>query len=125
MTCDEIEALRLGLLNVLGTEDDAVRRHAEEELGDALDGNGPIAAMADADSVAALRRHLDAALVDLEEEAAALDDDDPASDYVRGRVVAVRNAERSLARFAEGGESLLSDLGDAHHTLHETFPVEE
>ena len=124
MSCDEIEALRLGLLNVLGTEDDAVRRHAEE-LGDALDGGGPIAAMADADSLAALRRHLDAALVDLEEEAAATDDDDPAYDYVRGRVVAVRDAERSLARFAEGGESLLSDLGDAHHTLHETFPVEE
>ncbi|MUW15951.1 DUF3209 family protein, partial [Halorubrum sp. CBA1125] len=28
MSCDEIEALRLGLLNVLGTGDDAVRQHA-------------------------------------------------------------------------------------------------
>jgi len=65
MSCDEIEALRLGLMNCLGTTDDAVRRHAEQELGDALDGDTPIAALAAADSLAELRRHLDAALVDL------------------------------------------------------------
>ena len=125
MSCDEIEALRLGLLNVLGTGDDAVRQHAVRELGDALDGDTPIAAMAHADSIAELRRHLDAALIDLEEEAAGLDPDDPAYDYTRGRLVAVRDAERSLARFAAGGEALLSDLGDTHHTLHDAFPVEE
>ena len=125
MSCDEIEALRLGLMNVLGTEDDAVRQHAEKELGDALDGSGPIAALASAESLAGLQRHLDAALVDLEEEVAAMDADDPEYDYTRGRVVAVRDAERSLARLVDGGESFLSDLGDTHHTLHETFPVDE
>ncbi len=125
MSCDEIEAMRLGLMSVLGTEDDAVRRHAERELGDALDEGGPIAAMADAESVAALRRHLDAALVDLEAEVASMDDDDAEYDYARGRLVAVRDAERSLARLADAGETLLSDLGDTHHTLHETFPVDE
>ena len=125
MSCDEIEALRLGLLNVLGTADESARQHAEQELGDALDGNGPIAALAGAESLAALRRHLDAALVDLESEVAAVDADDPRSDYLRGRLVAVRDAERSVARLAENGESLLEDLGDSHQTLHETFPVEE
>jgi len=124
MSCDELEALRLGLMNVLGTEDRSVRQHAEQELGDALEGSGPVPAMADADSLAELRRHLDAALVDLEQEVAGLDADDPAYDYTRGRLVAVRDAERSLARLADGGESLLSDLGDTHHTLHEAFPVD-
>ena len=125
MSCDEIEALRLGLMNVLGTEDDAVRQHAEQELGDALDGDGPIAAMAKADSFAGLQRHLDAALVDLEEEVAAADPDSPEIGYLRGRLVAVRDAERSLARIADSGETLLSDLGDSHHTLHEAFPTDE
>lgn len=125
MSCDEIEALRLGLLNVLGTADESARQHAEQELGDALDGDGPIAALAGAESLAALQRHLDAALVDLESEVAAVDADDPRSDYLRGRLVAVRDAERSVARLAENGESLLEDLGDSHQTLHETFPVEE
>ncbi|GAB6877992.1 DUF3209 family protein [Halorubrum gandharaense] len=125
MSCDEIEALRLGLMNVLGTEDESVRQHAEQELGDALDGDGPIAALANAESLAGLQRHLDAALVDLEEEVAAMDAEDPEYDYTRGRVVAVRDAERSLARLVDGGESFLSDLGDTHHTLHETFPVDE
>lgn len=125
MSCDEIEALRLGLMNVLGTDDESVRRHAEDELGDALEGDGPVAALADADSVTELRRHLDSALVELEEEVAATDADDPDAGYVRGRLLAVRDAERSLARLADSGESFLSDLGDAHHALHETFPTDE
>ncbi|WP_144920912.1 DUF3209 family protein [Halorubrum salsamenti] len=125
MSCDEIEALRLGLMNTLGTSDDAVRRHAEQELGDKLDEDTPIAALAAAESVAELQRHLDAALVDLEETVAALDTDDPEYAYTRGRLVAVRDAERSLARLADSGESFLADLGDSHHTLHEVFPTEE
>lgn len=124
MSCDEIEALRLGLMNTLGTTDEAVQRHAEQELGDALDGNTPIAALAGAESVVELQRHLDAALVELEEELAALDPDSPAYGYTRGRLVAVRDAERALARFADTGESFLDDLGKSHHTLHEVFPVE-
>ena len=32
MSCYEIEALRLGLMNVLGTEDRSAREHAEKEL---------------------------------------------------------------------------------------------
>ncbi|MDB2283317.1 DUF3209 family protein [Halorubrum ezzemoulense] len=124
MSCDEIEALRLGLMNTLGNSDDAVRRHAEQELGDKLDGDTPIAALAAAESLTELQRHLDAALVDLEETVAALDADDPEYAYTRGRLVAVRDAERSLARLADSGESLLNDLGDSHHTLHEVFPTE-
>ncbi|ELZ43446.1 hypothetical protein C464_17007 [Halorubrum coriense DSM 10284] len=125
MSCDEIEALRLGLMNTLGTSDDAVRRHAEQELGDKLNEDTPIAALAGAESVAELQRHLDATLVGLEEEVATLDSDDPEYAYTRGRLVAVRDAERSLARLADAGESFLDDLGDSHHTLHEVFPTEE
>ena len=123
MTCHEIEALRLGLMNTLGVGDDATRKHARDELGD--DPEPHIEALADADSLAACRRHLDTALVELEEEVAAADPDSQAYDYLRGRLVAVRDAEGALERLLTHGEGVLQDLGDAHETLHEAFPTDE
>ncbi len=123
MSCYEIEALRLGLLNVLGTEDAAARKHAEAELEGHL--TGPIGALAEADTLAGIERHLDAALVDLEEEVAATPSDDPEYNYLRGRLVAVRDAERAVRRITAQGQSVLDGIGEAHHMLHETFPVED
>jgi hypothetical protein len=123
MTCHEIEALRLGLMNSLGVSDDAARKHARDELGD--DPEPHIEALADAESLAACARHLDTALVELEAEVAAADEDAPDHDYLRGRLVAVRDAEAALDRLREHGEGVLTDLGDAHHALHETFPADE
>ena len=123
MSCHEIEALRLGLMNVLGVGDESTRQHAEQELEGHLD--GPIEGLAHAESLAELQRHLDAALVDLEEEVAAMDADDPEYDYTRGRLLEVRNAERAVERLSVQGESIVDGLGEAHDTLHETFPVED
>lgn len=123
MTCHEIEALRLGLMNVLGTEDRSVREHARRELGD--DPPAPVAALAAAETLDGVQRHLDAALVDLEERVAAADHESGEYDYLRGRLVAVRDAERAVRRFTAQGESVLAGLGDAHDTLHETFPADE
>ena len=123
MACAELEALRLGLMNVLGTEDESVRTHAEQELDGSL--TGPIEALAEAETLAEIQRHLDAALVDLEEEIAETDADSDKYDYLRGRLVAVRDAERSINRLTDQGESLLDGLGEAHHLLHEAFPIED
>ncbi|MGB9954673.1 DUF3209 family protein, partial [Haloarcula marismortui] len=65
------------------------------------------------------------ALVDLEEEIAATDEDDPEYDYLRGRLVAVRDAERAVSRITMQGEDVLAGLGEAHDVLHEAFPVDE
>ncbi|OAQ53562.1 hypothetical protein HTG_04720 [Natrinema mahii] len=123
MSCHEIEALRLGLMNVLGVGDDSTRDHAKKELEGHLE--GPIEGLAEAESLTEIERHLDAALVDLEEEVAALDSEDPEFDYTRGRLLEVRNAERAIQRLRTQGSSIVDGLGDAHDTLHETFPVEE
>ncbi|ELY96428.1 DUF3209 family protein [Natrialba taiwanensis] len=120
MSCYEIEALKLGLMNVLGSEDRSAREHAEADLEGHLE--GPIEALAEAESLSAIERHLDAALVDLEEEIAAMDPDDPEYDYTRGRLLAVRDAERAVHRLTAQGQSILDGLGDAHDLLHETFP---
>jgi hypothetical protein len=123
MSCYEIEALRLGLMNVLGTEDRSAREHAKQELEGHLD--GPIDGLANADTLSAIQRHLDAAIVDLEEDIATMDDDDPEYDYTRGRLVAVRDAERAVHRLTDQGADFLDGLGEAHDVLHETFPVDE
>ena len=123
MSCYEIEALRLGLMNVLGTEDDHARQHAEAELEGHM--TGPIEALANAETLAAIERHLDAALVDLEEEIARVDEDTQEYDYMRGRLVAVRDAERAVSRITGQGEDVLAGLGEAHDVLHEAFPVDE
>lgn len=123
MSCYEIEALRLGLMNVLGTDDDHARQHARQELEGHL--SGPIEALANAETLADIERHLDAALVDLEADIAAADEDAPEYDYMRGRLVAVRDAERAVSRITTQGESVLDGLGEAHDVLHEAFPAEE
>jgi septation ring formation regulator EzrA len=123
MSCYEIEALRLGLMNILGTEDRNAREHAEKELDGHLD--GPVEALANAETLSGIERHLDAALVELEEEIAATNTDDPEYDYLRGRLVAVRDAEQAVHRLTQQGESILGGLGEAHDVLHETFPVDE
>ena len=125
MACAELEALRLALMNLNGTVDESVRQHAEAEIGDELDDDGPIAALANASTLDEIQRHLDAALVDLEEAAMNADATDPEGAYLRGRVVAVRDAERTVRRLRAQTDAYLDDLGEAHHTLHETFPIEE
>jgi len=123
MTCDEIEALRLAMMNVLGTEDDSAREHARKEIEGNLD--GPIGALAEAQELSAIQRHLDAALVDLEEQVAAANPDDSDYDYLRGRLVAVRDAEQSVRRLTDHGAGVLDGLGETHTVLHETFPTDE
>ncbi|AFZ71377.1 DUF3209 family protein [Natronobacterium gregoryi] len=125
MACAELEALRLALMTLNGTVDESVKRHAEAEIGDELENNGPIAALASAETLEEIQRHLDAALVDLEEEAADADSTDPYGAYLRGRIVAVRDAEQRIRRLRERTDGLLEDFGETHHTLHETFPIEE
>ncbi len=123
MTCHELEALRLGLLNILGVEDERARTHAEQELEGQL--TGQIEALANAESLAAIERHLDAALVELEEQIAAASSEDAEYEYLRGRLVAVRDAERAVRRVTSQGEAVFEGLGEAHDVLHETFPANE
>ncbi len=123
MSCYELEALRLGLMNVLGVGDDAAREHAETELEGHLE--GPIEGLVEAETLTELEAHLDAALVDLTEEVAAMDPEDPAYNYARGRLLEARNAERTVKRLRIQGEHIVDGLGESHDVLHETFPVEE
>ncbi|ELY59982.1 DUF3209 family protein [Natronolimnohabitans innermongolicus] len=123
MSCHEIEALRLALMNVLGVGDQHARDHAETELEGHID--GPIEGLVEADSLAEIERHLDAALVDLEEEVAEMDADDPEYDYTRGRLLEVRNAEQTVQRLTTQGGQIVDGLGTSHDMLHELFPIEE
>jgi len=85
----------------------------------------PSRPLAHANTLAGIERHLDAALVDLEEEIAATPNDDPGTTISAVALVAVRDAERAVARITTQGESVLDGLGEAHDVLHEAFPVDE
>ena len=61
MSCYELEALRLGLMSVLGTEDRHAREHAETELEGHLE--GPIEALANAETLEQIERHRGTILV--------------------------------------------------------------
>lgn len=143
MSCQEIEALRLGLMNVIGIEDRSAERHAEKELGDALEEDGPLKALANAESLSEIQRHLDAAIVDLEDKVANADEsrdvresedsrarEDSMTprddyDYLRGLLLTLREAEKTVERLSENAETFFEGLSDSHEKLHETFPVEE
>lgn len=122
MACKEIEALRLALLNCSGTDDPAARKHAKDHLGDALEHDGPINALANAEDLDSIKRHLDAALVDLEEQITATDEDSEEYDYLRGRLLVVRDAENAIDRLHTQMMGVYDGLGDVHDLLHETFP---
>ncbi|XGI83111.1 DUF3209 family protein [Halorutilales archaeon Cl-col2-1] len=125
MSCQEIEALRLGLMNVIGIEDRSAERHAEKELGDALEEDGPLKALANAESLSEIQRHLDAAIVDLEDKVANADESRDDYEYLRGLLLTLRETEKTVERLSENAETFFEGLSDSHEKLHETFPVEE
>ena len=73
MACHEIAALRLGMMRVLGIEDEAERQHELAELGASAKTPGPVRSLSEAQDLAALKRFFESALSSLEEKVALLD----------------------------------------------------
>jgi hypothetical protein len=125
MACHEIGALRLALMNLLGGDRAAERRHEEAEIGAALDRQGPIGSLARARNFEEARVLLASAIVELEEAVAASPAGDRSLPYRRTLLVAAKSAEATFARLAEDLEQFLKSLEDAHDLIHELYPPEE
>src|SRR5262249_39986842 len=82
MACPEREALRLGLMKVLGHEEEVERQHELAELGSAADKPGPLQSMCDARDLGSLKRFYDAGIAALEERVAGAQNDDPKLPYL-------------------------------------------
>lgn len=124
MACHEIAALRLGLMKVLGHEDEVERKHELAELGSAADKPGPLASMCDARDLGSLKRFYDAGIAALEERVAGARSDDPKLPYLRTLVVLTKKVELDLQHQVEALTHLYRDLEQMHDFVHEIYPAE-
>jgi hypothetical protein len=124
MACHEIAALRLGLMRVIGIDDEAERQHELAELGSAADAPGPVRTLCAADDLASLQRNYDAAISGLEARVAATAGDDPKLPYLRTLVVLTKKVELDLQQQIRNVTQLYRDLEAMHDFVHEIYPAE-
>jgi hypothetical protein len=123
MACHEIAALRLGLMRVLGRNDEAERQHELAELGAGAEAPGPIRSLCAATSLASLQRSFESALSDLNARVAASRPDDPKLGYHRSLIILTRKAELDLANQIESLTTFYKNLDEMHDFVHEIYPA--
>jgi hypothetical protein len=123
MACHEIAALRLGLMKILGTNDEAERAHELAELGEAANVPGPLASMLVAADFDALVKLYGASLGDLNDKVAKLPSGDPKLPYLRTLLVLTKKVELDLKAHAEGLARMNRELEEMHDLVHELFPA--
>ena len=123
MACHEIAALRLGVMNVLGIEDEAAKQHEINEIGDkVLSVPGPIRSMAQAENIQALKKYYEASLTDLESKISSVRNDDPQLPYYRSLMILTKKVELDLRNCMQSFENLYRDLDEMHDFVHEIYP---
>jgi hypothetical protein len=123
MACHEIAALRLGLMKLLGINDEAERAHELAELGDAASTPGPIASLMGASNLEALVALYGTSLVDLGEKVARTKPDDPKLPYLRSLLVLTKKVELELRGHVDGLARVNRELEEMHDFVHEIFPA--
>lgn len=124
MSCHEIAALRLGLMNVLGHKDPAERAHELAELGAAAKTPGPLASLAEARDLDTVTKLYATSLGALLEKVARTKEDDPKLSYYRSLVVLTKKVELELRAHVDGLARLNRELEEMHDLVHEIFPAE-
>jgi hypothetical protein len=123
MACHEIAALRLGLMRVLGRNDEGERQHELAELGSAATEPGPIGALCETRDLASLKRLFEAALADLATKVAATGPDDAKLPYYRTLMVLTKKVELDLANQIDALSRFYRDLDEMHDYVHEIYPA--
>jgi Protein of unknown function (DUF3209) len=124
MACHEIAGLRLGLMRIVGIDDEAERQHELAELGDGATKPGPIKSLAEAGTLEDLKKFFDASLSDLEQKVSRVSKDDPKLPYLRTLVVLSNKVSQDLTNEVEGLKKLYNDLEEIHDLVHEIYPAE-
>lgn len=124
MACHEIAALRLGLMQVLGRNDEAERAHELAEIGEAGSKVEPIASLCAARDLASLRRLFDMSLADLGAKVAAAPADDPKLPYLRTLMVLTKKVELDLAGHVDALSRFYTELEEMHDFVHEIYPAD-
>ena len=123
MACHEIAALRLGLMHILGREDEAERQHELAELGDAAEKPGPIRALCEVRDMATMRRLFAASLAELEEKVARTQEGDAKLPYLRSLVILSKKTELELQSHSDNLNRFYRELEEMHDFVHEIYPA--
>jgi hypothetical protein len=123
MACHEIASLRLGLMRILGLEDEAERQHELAELGDGADRPGPLRSLCGAGDLASLRRFFEAALADLEQRIAQTSPRDPDLPYLRSLLILNKKVELDLHNYVNNLHTFYRNLDEMHDLVHEIYPA--
>ena len=123
MACHEIASLRLGLMRILGLDDEAERQHELAELGDGANQPGPIQSLCNSQDLASMRRFFEAALADLEQRIALTSATDPDLPYLRSLLILNQKVELDLQNYVQGLNSFYRNLDEMHDLVHEIYPA--
>jgi hypothetical protein len=123
MACNEIAALRLGLMKILGRDDQAERQHELAELGPASEQPGPVASLCEAGDFQQLKQFYEHAVSLLEEQVSKATPGDPKLPYLRSLLILTKKVELDLANQIDGLVRLYRDLEHMHDFVHEIYPV--
>jgi|SRR5579859_1600791 len=124
MACHELAGLRLGLMRILGINDEAEKQHELAELGDGAQKAGPIRSLTQAENLEDLKRFFDAAISLLEEKVSATQADDSKLPYFRTLLVLTRKVDQDLGNQIEMLTRFYRDLDEMHDFVHEIYPAE-
>jgi hypothetical protein len=124
MACHEIAALRLGLMNVLGQNDQAERTHELAELGKAATEPGPLASLVTASDLDTVMKLYTTALGELHQRVARAPSSDSKLPYLRTLIVLTKKVELDLRAHVEGLARLSREIDQMHELVHELYPVD-
>ena len=122
MSCHEVAALRLGMMNVLGIDDPAEQQHELAELGPVVEQPGPLRSLAQAKTLDQLKRMYEASLTQLQEKVARTPANDPKLAYYRSLMILTKKVELDLRNQIEAMTKLWRDLEEMHDFVHEIYP---
>ncbi|EPG73842.1 PF11483 family protein [Leptospira fainei serovar Hurstbridge str. BUT 6] len=123
MACHEIAALRLGMMNVLGIEDEVTRIHEANEIGQNLLAQpGPIQSLSKASNLTSLLQFYENSLTELEQKISVLDPSDPKLSYYRSLLILTKKVELELKNTFHNMNTIFNDLEEMHDFVHEIYP---
>ena len=123
MACHEIAALRLGLMRVLGINDEAERQHELAELGTSANAPGPLRSLCETGTLDNLKRFYGSALSDLAVKVASLPADHEKLPYYRSLLVLTKKVELDLGNQIDALTRFFADLEHMHDFVHEIYPA--
>ena len=124
MACHEIAGLRLGLMKIIGINDEAEKQHELAELGEGATKPGPIHSLTEATNLEDLKKFFEASLADLEQTVSSTPADSPKLPYLRTLLVLTHKVDQDLSNEIESLKRLFRDLDEAHDLVHEIYPAE-